>query len=151
MEERVNWRGPGHFHIEKKREWYLAVIIISLGIIVAAVVLKNYIFALLIALAAFTSMMFASRGPREVEIEVNHYGIIFGEYFYPYEALESYDIEELPELRILIKTKKLLMPTVIIPAHDAPIDKVEEILSQYLEVEDLQEPIFHKVFEYLGF
>jgi uncharacterized membrane protein YobD (UPF0266 family) len=151
MEEKVNWRGPEHFHIEKKTDWYLAVGIISVAIIISAILVANYIFALLVALATVTLMMFASRGPRMVDIEVNHSGITFGEFFYPYESLKSYDIEELPELRILIKTQRFLMPVVIIPAHDANIGKIDEILSQYLEVEDLQESPIHKLFEYLGF
>ena len=151
MEERVNWQGPEHFHIEKKTEWFLAVGIVALAMVVAAVFLGNYIFALLVVIATFTLMMFASKGPRNVNIEVNHGGIIFGEYFYPYESLESYDIEEMPELRILIKTRKTFMPVVIVPAHDADIEKIDEIMSQHLEVEDLRESPIHKLFEYLGF
>jgi uncharacterized membrane protein YobD (UPF0266 family) len=151
MEEKVGWQGPEHFHIEKTLDWYWAVGIISLASAVAAVLLNNFIFAILIVLAAFTLMMIASRTPRTVEMEVNDSGIVFGEFYYPYKSLESYDIEQVPELRILIKTKRLWMPVVIIPAHDADTEKIGKILSKHLKFEDLKESVAHKIFEYLGF
>ena len=151
MEEKVSWRGPEHFHMEKTLDWYFAVGVVALAGAIAAVFLENYIFAILIIVAAFALIMLASRTPRTVDMEVNDSGIIFGEFRYPYKSLESYDVEKVPELRILLKTKKPWMPVVIIPAHDADREMVENILSKHLEAEDLKESVIHKIFEYIGF
>jgi uncharacterized membrane protein YobD (UPF0266 family) len=151
MEEKVGWRGPEHFHIEKMPDWYFAVGIIALASVIAAVLLENFIFAVLIIVAAFALMMIASRTPRTVDMEVSDSGITFGEFYYPYKSLDSFDIEDVPELRILIKTKRPWMHVIIIPAHDADIEKVRGILLKHLKFEDLKESLFHKIFEYLGF
>ena len=42
MQEKITWQSPEHTHKEKDTNWYIAFLIISLGITVSAILLKNY-------------------------------------------------------------------------------------------------------------
>lgn len=148
--EKISWHGPEYFHREKNGDWYWAVGIISAALVVVAILIENYIFAVFIALASFTLIIFASKKPKMVEISINEEGIIFEKYFYPFESIESFWINA--DLnQIIIKTKKLLMPLIVLPLENTDPEIIREALGLYLDEEELNEPFFQKVLEVLGF
>ncbi|MEK7552475.1 MAG: DUF5673 domain-containing protein [Patescibacteria group bacterium] len=148
----ISWTGPEYINREKGSEWYLAVVIITAGIIISAILLKNYIFAVFILLAAFTLILFASKKPRIIEIKINEQGILCDKYFYPFSALESFWIEEnASHHKLILKSKKILMPYISLPIQPDEIEIVQEFLRNYLTEEQLHEPILHRLMEYVGF
>lgn len=157
MEDKITWRGPEYFHWEKGPEWYLAMAIVVLGVAAAAVILKNYIFAVLIVLAAVSLAIFSLRGPRIVDMEINNKGVVLDKHFYPYSTLESFWVDEdSHHPKILFKSKKLLMPFIHLPLpdyieSDVEIEELKNYIFQFLDEEELQEPFFQKILEMLGF
>jgi len=149
-EKKISWYGPEYFHKEKGGDWYWAVGIISSALVTVAILIENYIFALFIALASFTLMLFASRKPKMVEISINEKGVSFEKYFYPFDSIESFWINA--DLKhILIKSKKLLMPLIVLPLEENDPEMIREELGLYLDEEELNEPFFQKILEVLGF
>ena len=132
MEEKINWQSLEHFHTEKGVEWYWAVGIIAGGSAVAAILLSNFVFAVLIVIAAFSLMMFASQPPKIVDVEINGRGVMFGEYFYPYNSLDSFwiDLEHVAP-KVIIKSKKLLMH--LVSVHLSEESDPEEIRDFLIE------------------
>jgi len=148
----IHWTGPEYIHKEKGSEWYLAVIIVALGVIISAILLKNYIFSVFILVATFTLILFASKKPKTIKIEVNEQGVLCDKYFYPWSSLESFWIEEnVDHQKIILKSKKILMPYISLPIHQDDILNVREFLRNYLTEEQLHEPILHKLMEIIGF
>ena len=54
-------------------------------------------------------------------------------------------------MKIILKSKKAIMPYIVIPVHDESVDEVAAVLREFLEEKELAEPASHKVMEYLGF
>jgi hypothetical protein len=72
---------------------------------------------------------------------------------YPYTTLESYHIDE-DDVRgpqLLIMSQKHFMPLLVLPIPEEYIDDIEEILSLRLPEEFLEEPLFTKLLELVGF
>jgi hypothetical protein len=71
---------------------------------------------------------------------------------HPYLTLEAFWVETRGgEPKLILKSKKAMMPFIIIPVHEESADEVADVLRQFIEEKELAEPASHKVMEYLGF
>jgi len=148
----IHWTGPEYIHREKGTEWYSAVAIVSLGIIVSAILLENYIFAVFVLFATFTLVLFASKKPRTIEVKINDQGILCDKYFYPFSVIESFWVEEnVVHQKLILKSKKILMPYISLPIPQDKTPETREFLRNYLTEQELHEPILHRLMETIGF
>jgi hypothetical protein len=147
----ISWQGPSHVHFEKSIEWYWSVGIVSLGIIITSILLRNYIFSLFLVIASFTLMLHASKKPRDIEIMINEEGVTLDNYFYPYSSIDSFWVDLNEPAKLLLKSKKSMMPFIAVPIHDNNPEELREFLLNFLDEEVLEDTFFHKVMERLGF
>ena len=150
--EKLSWHTHEYHHTEKSPDWYWTVGIITLSVALIAIILNNVIFAILIIVSSFTLSLFASRKPELVQINIENLGITVGKTRYPYKNLDSFWIE-IHEFRprIILKSKKVFMPFIIIFIEDTDPEKIRHSLSQHLEEEEHHEPFLEKLLVYLGF
>lgn len=149
----IDWVTREYPHTPKEADWYTAVIIIAGALTVAAIILNNVIFGFLIIVATFALLLFSARTPEPVEVVLTINGVRIGDYFYPYENLESFNIWKYDDPpRLLLKSKKKLAPLISIEIEEVDSDEVGDYLALFLEEdEELHEPLFQKIFERLGF
>jgi len=148
----VRWRAPEYIYTEKTLDWYWIVAIITVSIALIAIILSNVIFALLIIISSFTLSLFASRKPEMVEVEINEKGVTIGATHYPYMNLESFWVEtrEIPE-RVILKSKKVLMPYIVILLHGTDGQEIRNALETHLPETEHTEPLLEKLLIYFGF
>jgi hypothetical protein len=153
MEHKISWRALEYKRKEKTADWYWAVILISLTIIVAAFLTHNALFGILIIISTVILMSFSIIAPKTVEITMNQKGIVVGKEMYPFATLESFWVESADEdnQKILLKSKKLIMPLISIPLEQHHHLLVREFLLQYLPEVEMHEPVSQKIMEGLGF
>lgn len=149
-----NFRAPEYYFNPKATDWYWTVGIIAVAVVAAAVIFGNYILAILVVIATFSLVVYASRPPHENEIEIGDRGVTVGKYRFSYSDMESFWIEHHDFPRLLIKINRVVMPHVIIPVGD--LDDVEkEELREYLRTklpeEEQTEPLLEQIMERFGF
>ena len=151
--EGIEWTTREYPHSPKEADWYTAVIIIAGALAIAAIILDNVIFGILIIVATFALLLFSAREPQPVDVTLTIDGVFIGDYFYPYENLESFNIWKYDDPpRLLLKSKKKLAPLVSIEIEEVDPDEVGDYLALFIEEEEeLRESVFHKIFERLGF
>ncbi len=150
--EKLSWDTHEYHHTEKGSDWYWIVGIITLSIALIAVILNNVIFAILIIVSSFTLSLFASRKPDLIKVVVDGGGITVNKTRYPYLHLESFWIETTQfRPRIILKSKKIFMPYIVIFIEDTDPNKIHAILDKHLAEEEHHEPILEKLLVYLGF
>lgn len=150
----LSWTTVEYFHQEKTSDWYWMVGIVTVSIAVISIIMNNVIFAILILVSSFTLSMFASKPPLEVDIHIDDMGIQIGKIMYPYQNLESFWVETREgNDRVLIKSKKMLMPLIIIFINETEVrpGDVRTLLLKHLQEEEHSEPFLEKVLVYLGF
>lgn len=149
----ITWEGLEHSHKEKGSDWYLAFAIIVISVVAVAALFDNFLFALLLGVAGLTMALAISRKPSIIPYAVTVRGIRIDESLYPYSTLRSYYIDEDhhegPQL--LIMSSQKLMPILIMPIPEEYIDDIEDILSERLDEEFLEEPFFMILLERFGF
>ncbi len=150
--EKISWHTHEYLHSEKSSDWYWMVAIITISIALISVILNNIIFGILIIVSSFTLTLFASKKPEIIEVEVNQTGIISGKTRYPYQHLESFWIETRDaHPRVIVKSKKVFMPFIVLFLTDIDPEIVHPILLQHLHEEEHIEPFLEKLLIYLGF
>ena len=150
--DKLSWKTAEYLHTEKTSDWYWIVAIITISIAVISIILNNLIFAILIMVSSFTLSLFASKKPEIVEVEINNIGINFGRTQYPYTHLDSFWIETREIYpKILLKSKKVFMPFIVIFIEDVEPEKVRETLLHHLPEEEHVEPLLEKLLIYFGF
>ncbi len=149
----VSWEAPEFYFTEKKGDWYFALSIIVAGCVGAALLLGNFLFALLALIGGAALALSASKRPATVPFAVTVRGVRLGNRLYPFSHLNAYYIDEEdprgPHLLLLAKRK--FMPLMIMPIPPDYLDEVEDIMRGRLPERHLEEPLFVKLLEYFGF
>ncbi len=153
MENKISWKALEYKRKEKTADWYWAVILISLTIVVISFIIHNALFAILVIIATIILMSFSIIAPGAVEISINQKGVTVGKEMYPFVTLESFWVEsqDKDNQKILFRSKKILMPLVVIPLEEHHHLDVREFLLQYLPEAEMHEPLSQKIMERLGF
>jgi len=149
----VSWDAPEHYHIEKGGDWFFALTIITVAVVVVAIFLGNILFALLCGIAGTVLAIAAGRPPRIINYSVSVRGIKIGGESYPFTGLKAFDIvEDDPRgPQLLVLTQHHFMPLLVMPLPEEYIDDIEDLIAGRLPEEQLKEPFFNKVLEFFGF
>lgn len=148
-----SWETPEYVHVEKSQDWFWTVGIITAAIVVTSMIFGNFLFAIVLAVGAFCLVLFASRHPRVIRVEIGEKGVAIEKTLFPYRTLESFGLDEAHHhgLRLVIKSKKPLMPLVVIPAQSQDADELRDFLKHHLKEEAFEENMVHSFFERIGF
>jgi hypothetical protein len=150
--DKLNWETQEYHYTEKTADWYWIVGIVTITIAIIAIILNNIVFAILILVASFTLTLFASKPPKIMEVEINNLGVNIGRTHYPYGNLESFWVETREHVpKVLFKSKKLLMPYIVVFIEDVEPGDVRLFLLNHLAEEEHVEPFLEKLLIYLGF
>jgi hypothetical protein len=148
----ISWNAPEHFYVEKSPDWYWGVGIITLALAAVCIILGNIITGIFVLVGAVALVIHASQPPRIVYHEINDRGLLIHDKFYPFLNLESFWIphDEFPP-RMILKSRKLLMPYIIIFIDELDPEDVREMMLKYIAETEHREHFLHKVLEGLGF
>ena len=152
-EYKIEWQAPEYFHTEKGADWYWALSIIGLALIIVSVIMENYLFSVLLLISFLAIVLHAQKTPANIDYEINKNGIIIGENFYSYANLESFkvNVENSNPPRLLLKSRKTFQTLLTINLLDVDPDEISNYLAYFLPEDELSEPLSHRVMEYLGF
>ena len=112
----------------------------------------SIITGIFILVAAVALVLHASRPPRIVYHEVNDRGLVIHDRLYPFLSLDSFWIphDEFPP-KIILKSRKLFMPFIIIFIDEIDPEEVREVMLRYIAETEHHEPFLKFVLERLGF
>lgn len=152
--ELVTWETPPHEHKPRSVDWYWALGIFAVSAAALAVIFSDYLFAVVILLAAFSIGIYSSREPKLSHIELSDRGIRIDGKRYQYDTLRSFWVdhgEDSGRRQLLITSQKFLMPQIVIPIpEDVLPDRVRALLSKYLAEEEQHESLAQRVAELFG-
>jgi len=149
----ISWEAPQHHHVEKGNDWFLALAIIVIALVVVAILFDNVLFALMIGLAGGVLAVSAAKRPAIVPYAVSVRGVKVEDELFPFPVLTSYHIDEDDPRgpQLLISTKRRFDPLLVLPIPIDHVDGIEAILKERLPEEELHEPLFLKILELFGF
>ena len=148
----ISWQVYEFEHNPKDADWFWAAGIFGVSIAVVAIIFGNILFGLLIIMSTVAIILLGNKEPHLLDCEINKKGVRVNKTLYPFMNLESFNVVEEPNVKLILKSTKFTMPLVTIPLGTVHIDDVEKFLSEkLLQEEHLREPFAHVIMEHLGF
>jgi len=132
--EFFSWDIP-EFTLQKRSVfWYLAMIILAIGLIIYSIITANFLFALIIIIAVFILFLKNYSLPKNVNFKIARKGIAVGNQFFSYDKIRNfYIIYEPPVIKKLYFVPKGFSPAISIPLFDKNPIEIRKKLLEYLE------------------
>ena len=118
-------------------QWLWALAIIGFSIIIFAVILKNYLLAVIVFLSAFIVYAGKFKKTEIHDFRLDGEGIVIDEKLYSYENFESFWIFTNEE--IAFRRKQRLMPLLIVPFNGNKELEIRKILESHLPENEEEE------------
>lgn len=131
---KIEWTTSEFKKYKRKKNWFILPALTALILIIIAILLKNFLFAILIIFAALAVYIYAQKEPRKIKFSISGEGIQIEQTIYKYEDLKSFWIfYEPPEVKELsIRSKKMFMPYIKLPLGDQNPAKIRKLLLRFL-------------------
>src|SRR3989338_192996 len=147
------WEAP-EFDYRPENTTYITILGIFLiaGAVIAAL-FQSYIFAALLVLAGFLSLVAARRMPRMITIAITGRGIAAGRGHHDFSNLKSFWISYNPPLfkELILESKGTFTPTIRIPLGDADPVELRDVLVGFLKEERREETLVDILGKRIGF
>jgi hypothetical protein len=150
----IEWQAYEHHHEHHSEDWFWIVGIVALIGAILAAYFGNIMLAILIVIAGFTSFLHGHSTPRVITFRITRRGVQAGDTMFPFSTLESFwVIDEEVDDRIILKSQKFMMPYIVLPYDSTTTDpeSIRDYLLEYIDEEEMDEPVMQKVMENLGF
>lgn len=157
MTERLHtiaWEAHPYFPKERGNDWYWVLGIVGVSGSIAAFILGNVLFGIVIILGMLVIMMYAQAETHEaIPYKISPAGIQINTKTHPYTKLESFWIDREHYLgpHLLVKCLEGIDHILTIPIPEEYVDEIDETLAHYMPEEHIKEPLSHRIFEMLGF
>lgn len=148
----LRWSAYEHEHIERGRDWYWALGIVSLSVAITSVLLGDPLFAVVVVLAAIVIAMLSRTPPDIATFELSDRGIRINNRLHRYDHIISFWVEDEHNGRplLLVDTTKFLSPNLIIPIEHIDPHLVRAYLKERADEVPMREPLAHKILEFIG-
>ena len=115
----VEWKGQEFEFSPKSTTWYWTVGILSVGCAIAAFIVNNILFGIIILLAGCTVSLLGSRRPATHTFRLTNRGMHVGETVFPYENIKQFAIDEAEPKKLLFELKQGLVSVMTVPLGNA--------------------------------
>jgi len=131
------WMIPEYTEHSRTSSWYLLMAIIGVALIIYSIVTVNFLFALIIILAAFIVFIRTYTPSKKVKFQIAEDGIIIGEEYIDYDRIKDfYIIYKPPMIKKLFFDLKGVVADVAIPLENKNPIVIRKRLLEFLN-EDL--------------
>lgn len=140
----ISWQAPEYEYFEKTNDWFWTLGIITIGLSLASIILKNFLLALFVFIAGFAIALYGARRPKTINFSIDHKGItIDNREIYPYSNLKSFWVEyDPPEKKeLIVESKKFFMPRISILLGNTNPQAIRQCLLKYLKEEKSEESL----------
>ena len=143
LPSKIKWVAPEYEFHEKNPEWYWALGIITAALVLAAVVLSNFLFAVFAVLAGFSVGLYGARRPRTILHEINSGGVSLGNRNFNYENIDHFWIDYNPPAKkeLILESKKTFSAHTVILLGNADPEQIRRYLLQYLKEKKIEEAL----------
>ncbi len=150
--EKLEWSALEYEDRERSPDWFWALGIIVITGTIAAVIFRDYFFAVLLILSGFLLGFFATKKPEDVFYELNDAGLKIRNRLYTYESMRSFWVQVGAKPTLFINSGRVFMPILTIPIHEEMAESIHSVLmSKNVPEQEMQEHPTEKIMEVLGF
>lgn len=148
----LSWEALEYAYHPKSADWYWMVGFLSVLVVVAAVLLHNFLLGVLAIVGGFTVMLLGAKRPQKFLFRLSAGGVTIHQKLYPYGTLDSFWVHYEPggKKALSIVSKKKMMPLFMLPLDTMDPVVVRDYLLQFLKEAPQEESVIDELSERLG-
>lgn len=130
----ISWDFIEHGQVERSKGWYFSFILAIAVLLGLAVYQANFLFAVIVIIAAITFVHSASRETKQMTFVIDTTGVFLNDVFLPYDRISSFYVIINEETRkLFIEPRSLTRPRMAITLEeDVSPDEIKTILLKYI-------------------
>lgn len=139
---------------ERSKDWYISVLIVGFSGALAAILLGNVSFGVVVLLGTLVVVAIALSGERSTKIQITKQGLQINEEFYPRSHIDGFSIEDEAHsgaYKLHVQIKRTLFPVRTVVIENTHPDRVKTVMLTLTKEADVREPVLHKILEHWGF
>lgn len=125
-DEDISWQVPEYEKHKKGKGWYIFYSIIAFLLILYSFLSGNFLFAVIIIIAAIVIVLRDGQEPDSVRISLTAEGVIVGRKFYDYDEFKDFSIVYKPKLEV--KNLYFEFNNAFRPRLSIPLEKMNPLL-----------------------
>jgi len=131
----ISWITQEFIKREKGKTWFIVLGILALALFVTGILMKNYIFPIIIALSSFLLFIQALRHPQKIKTEIFEDRIVINDFLkITLKELRSFWIfEEADSNTLCLETRKITQPKIYIPLGQQLPNDIRQILVKLIK------------------
>lgn len=145
----ISWEFIEFEKYQRTKAWYVTFVLVIGALLAIAVYQVNFLFAVIVIIAAITFVHLSTKEPRTLVFSVSKAGIYINDTFFPYRKINCYYLISNEEIKkLFIDFNSSARPRLVINLkEDHDPDEIKGILNNYLpenkerEVEPLSEAL----------
>lgn len=147
------WHAKGYASDEKSADWYWALGIVGIALIIVCVLFNNALLALVVLAAGIAIALQAAKRPRIHRFAIIDTGILIDNHLYKYDDMLHFSVleylDETVPPALSIKTRHFLAPHLLIPIVDHDPIAIYEYMSLHLTEGKHDESAMDRIVEML--
>lgn len=147
--EEIFWEDYEYDFEEKTTDWFWILGTIAVLAIIISVILKDFLFALIIFLGAFILGTHAKRPPKTITYGLTKNGVKHGDLIFFYNNIRSFWVDN-DRNRLVIETSRMIKPHIYIPLDNADREEVRKKLLEILKEQEYHGSFSDIVAEFFG-
>jgi len=149
----ISWQAPEFIFNEKSVDWFWAVAIITISLIVVSVFIKNFLFGILVGISGFSVLIYGAKKPSIVNFSISQQGIQTGNKLYLFENLKYFWVDHNSPYtkKLIIESDKLFMTRLSIPLENIDPEIIREVLLQFIKEKKIEESFSETISKFLKF
>jgi len=129
----ITFKTSSHLYFEKGKSWFISVYLILLVLVALFVYLKQYLGAVVLAVAGVVLSIYSKIPPKEIFCIISKEGVKLDGQFYPYSSLKSFWIADIfPSPILYLDSAHRFRHLISVTLGDQPIEPIKRILREYL-------------------
>lgn len=136
----IKWETAEYPKYSRGKAWYVVALVIGLLLLAYALIITNFLFAIIVLIFGIIVALQGKRGPDTVQVEITETGLAFGDRFMPYQDIDRFAIVyDPPEVKhVYFEFKSGVRPRLGICLEDQNPVKVREVLDSSNVREDAE-------------
>jgi hypothetical protein len=148
--ETLEWETEEYEHVEKSQDWFWVTGLIAASAVIIAIVLMNFLLAIIIVLGTSILLWYAARQPEVLKFTLTPKGLRVKNDLYPFKNLDAFWILE-DKNKLILRMHRFFLPHLVIPLGYVNHTEVKDYLRRYLQEEEQEESLIDVIAERFGF
>jgi len=140
VDEPIYWQADEHANQARSPKWYVGFgIVVLVFMAVAVLLMRSWSFAIVIAVAAVTLVVYTGRSPRQIRYTLSYKGLYVDDKLYPIENYKAFGVyRDSEQFTLVLLPTKRFMPGLTAYFPEEAGEQIVDILADIIPMQDIK-------------